>query len=235
MPRFVLLCLLLAACRTPGSEPVRVLAAASLAEVVDSVAAVYVAAHPGTVVEVSYGGSALLARQAERGAPADLFVSADPGWTAYLAARGHGHGEPAMLAANRLVVVAADTAGGAGAVLRRAARIATADPEAAPAGRYARDVLACLGLTDTLASRLVPLQDVRAATQAVASRLTDAGLVYATDARAAGLRAVPVPELCQPRIVYAAIALTDRPEASALLDALATRTDVWTYFGFAPR
>lgn len=63
-------------------------------------------------------------------------------------------------------------------------RVALADPEAVPAGIYAREALVRAGLWERLQPRLVPTLDVRAALALVELGEADAGLVYASDAAA---------------------------------------------------
>ena len=88
-------------------------------------------------------------------------------------------------------------------------RLALGDPEAVPAGIYARQWLEKRGLWERLRDRVVPTLDVRAAFAAVESGNADAGIVYRTDA-AISKRvrvALEVPEAEAPRIVYAAALL----------------------------
>ena len=54
-------------------------AAASLKTALDEIAAGY-GEHTGQEVTVSYAASSVLARQIQLGAPADLFISANPDW-----------------------------------------------------------------------------------------------------------------------------------------------------------
>jgi molybdate transport system substrate-binding protein len=61
-------------------------------------------------------------------------------------------------------------------------RIAVADPRAVPAGIYTKEYLSGIGLWDKLESKIVPMENVRAALAAVESGNVDAGFVYRTDA-----------------------------------------------------
>jgi molybdate transport system substrate-binding protein len=62
------------------------------------------------------------------------------------------------------------------------ARIAIGNPDAVPAGRYARQALVDAGMWDMLQARFVPTQNVRQALDYVARGEAQAGFVYATDA-----------------------------------------------------
>jgi molybdate transport system substrate-binding protein len=83
-------------------------------------------------------------------------------------------------------------------------RIAIADPEAVPAGVYARTWLESIGLWASLRERMIPTLNVRAALAAVESGNVDAGIVYRTDA-ALSRRvrvAFAVPREQGPKIAY---------------------------------
>jgi molybdate transport system substrate-binding protein len=80
------------------------------------------------------------------------------------------------LLSNRLTIV--------GKPLLQAARIAIANPEAVPAGVYAKQWLQQRGLWKTLESKIIPTENVRGALAAVRAGNADSAIVYATDARA---------------------------------------------------
>jgi molybdate transport system substrate-binding protein len=174
-------------------DPVRVYAAASLTDLVTTLAARWGAAP----VAASFGASSELARQIADGAPADVFLSASPEWIDFLDEAGKLAGEPLVFARGELVCIAADPGAlrARGVVdaasllekgLTRGDRVAIADA-AVPAGAYARQALASLGLAEAYRPRLVGQKDVRAVLNAVEKGELPAGFVYATDARAAGL------------------------------------------------
>src|SRR3546814_10320726 len=83
-------CLALVACLAPAraaDAPLTVFAAASLKESMDEATLAF-QRDTGQAVRVAYAGSSALARQIERGAPADVFVSADLGWMDELPSKG---------------------------------------------------------------------------------------------------------------------------------------------------
>ncbi|MCE0505156.1 molybdate ABC transporter substrate-binding protein [Roseivivax sp. GX 12232] len=86
-----------------GAE-LTVFAAASTREVLEAAAARYAETRDVTI-RVAPAGSATLARQIARGAPADLFVSANPGWMDWLEGEGALAGAPQVLFGNRLVLI----------------------------------------------------------------------------------------------------------------------------------
>ena len=79
--RIIYLSLMLASagCAAAKEPPVRIFAAASTREAVEQIAQTF-QSQTGLAVETNYGASSSLARQIERGADADLFLSADENW-----------------------------------------------------------------------------------------------------------------------------------------------------------
>jgi len=173
---------------------VRVFAAASLADVMEDLALEWMAqGHPGPVVNLA--GSSTLARQIENGAEADVVLSADEQWMDYLAERSLVDASTrAALLGNSLVLIAPanstlDVSLSPGTDLAAklaGGKLALADPDGVPAGRYAREALVNLGMWDGVEPLVVRAGDVRAALRFVTSGEAEAGIVYATDARAAG-------------------------------------------------
>lgn len=225
---WLLLSLSSAAGQAPN--PVRIFAAASLTDSLGEVLGLFEASHPGVRIVPQFGASNDLARQILAGAPAQLFFSADERQMDRVAAGGSIEDDCRRdLLSNQLVVVearaAASTLHGA-SDLSRVERLALADPEAVPAGVYAREYLEKLGLWGRLRFRVVPTLDVRAALAAVASGNVDAAFVYRTDA-AIDPRvrvAFEVPRDQGPRIVYPLALQTGADEnARALFRFLASR------------
>ena len=222
--------------RSPSgdSRPLHVYAAASLTDVMEAFADTFQVA-TGMPATVNVAGSSLLARQIERGAGADLFVSAHPDWTDYLHGAGRTLSPVELPVANRLVQVR--RRGGGPSVN---ARIALADPDHAPAGMYAREALRCEGTWAALAPRLVPTLDVRAAVAAVESGAAGLAIVYASDAAMAPelLAEEMISEACRPRIRYTAAAVVrDRAlsaDARRFLDLMRdpASAPLWRRFGF---
>lgn len=197
-----------------AEEPVpalRVLAAASLTEVVEGLAKSFDGA-----VAPSFGASSELARQIRDGAPADVFVSASPEWIAFLREANALDGEAVVIARNELVCVAPKGSPLAGAArdpqsllerLPAGEKIAIADA-AVPAGEYARKALEHAGLLQAYEARLVGQKDVRAVLHAVEQGELAAGFVYATDARVAPVeRLFAFAAASHPPIEYHAAAL----------------------------
>jgi molybdate transport system substrate-binding protein len=144
--------------------------------------------HPAVTLRTSYAASSALARQIEAGAGADVFLSASTQWTDYLKMK-RLIAQSRNLLGNRLVVVVpADSRikidRASDLVNKGIRRIALADPQAVPAGVYAREALEKLKLWESLRSKVAGAADVRQALKFVETGAADAGIVYATDAAA---------------------------------------------------
>jgi molybdate transport system substrate-binding protein len=181
--------------RASDDRGVLILAAASTIDALDSALEEFTDS-TGIEVRASYGPTSTLARQVTSGAPAALLLSASTTWADYVAEHQPVVASGSM-AGNRLVVVAPrDSALGMTVDLAslatdtRFGRVAIADPEAVPAGIYAREALETLGLWPHIESRLLPTLDVRAALALAASGEADAAIVYASDAAASNAVAV---------------------------------------------
>jgi len=183
-------------CLGPGmsarsqAAPVLVFAAASLQTAIDELTPAMTSA-TGVPVKASYAASSALAKQIENGAPADIFVSADLDWMDYLAERQRIRPESRVnLLGNELVLVApvgqrltlAIAPNFPLAAALGSGRLAVADPSAVPAGKYAKETLTNLGVWESVANRLAPAENVRAALLLVSRGETPLGIVYRTDA-----------------------------------------------------
>jgi molybdate transport system substrate-binding protein len=202
----VLAASVLTACseREPGSSgaagddlggTLTVLAAASLTESFETLADDFESRHEGVTVELAFDSSATLAEQVNQGAPADVLATADERTMALVAEAGNTADEPRTFATNRLALaVPADNPAG----IEAFEDIDNDDVEfvvcvaSAPCGALASAVLDAEGVTNDPASEEV---DVKAVLAKVTLDEADAGIVYATDARAAGdlVRVVDIP------------------------------------------
>jgi molybdate transport system substrate-binding protein len=194
------------------AEEILVFAAASLTDAMKEIGQAYEAKSSDRVV-FSFGSSNDLARQIEAGAPADVFFSADRAKMDDLERAGLvTHGARRDVLSNALAVVVPKHSPATiakPADLASAKRLALANPDAVPAGIYARAFLEANGLWDGLRDRIVPTLDVRAALAAVESEHADAAIVYKTDAAVSSRVRVAfvVPREQGPPIVYVMVPL----------------------------
>lgn len=142
-------------------------------------------------VRASYAASSQLARQIEHAAPADLFISADKDWMDHLAAkhlivddsREDLLGNALVLIAPRDSMIAFEIAPGMNltAALGDEGRLAIAEPNSVPAGKYAHAALESYDAWNGVSDRLVAADNVRAALNFVARGEAALGIVYRSD------------------------------------------------------
>jgi len=221
-----------------SSAEITVFAAASLRTALDEIAARW-QANTGNTAVIAYGGSPMLARQIEEGAPADIFISASKGWMDSLADDGLLRpGTRRDLLGNTLVLVAAGHDAAPVAIapgfdlasLLGDGKLSMALVDAVPAGQYGREALESLGVWSLVAASVAQSENVRVALALVAAGEAPFGIVYASDAVAAdGVGdAVTVvgtfPADSHQPIVYpaAVLAASAEPAALAFLDALSS-------------
>ena len=163
-------------------------AAASLTNAFKDVAAAYEKEHAGTKVVLNFGASDVLLQQIVKGAPADVFASADQ--KAMDKAVEEKAVRPASrvdFAANQVVlIVPTDSRANITALkdLTRddVKRIAYGNPASVPVGRYTQGALQAAGLWDAVQAKSVLAQNVRQSLDYVSRGEVDAGFVFATDA-----------------------------------------------------
>lgn len=160
----------------------------------------------------NFAGSNTLAQQIDAGPGADVFLSADEQWVDFLENEGRlVPGSRRRLLSNRLVLIAhrdaaIDIDAPTDLVDATFRFLAVAEPEAVPAGRYARAALerrtvGGVSLWHRLADRVAPALDVRGALALVESDREILGIVYRTDALTSE----------QVRIVYEFPPIDERP------------------------
>lgn len=176
-------------CLAPAAmaQEIVVSAAASLTDAFRDIGKAFEAQHAGAKVTFNFAASDVLVTQIVKGAPADVFASADQR-AMNRAEEAHAilPGTRRDFAANALVLVV-PSGGTPPAALAELAqdrfrKIALGSPQTVPAGRYAKEALDTAGLWARLEPRLVFAQNVRQVLDYVARGETEAGFVYATDA-----------------------------------------------------
>ena len=209
-----------------------VFAAASLKNALDAVNAAC-EADVGEAATISYAASSALAKQIEQGAPADIFMSADLDWMKYLADKNLiKTGTEVKLLGNQIVLVApADSKAEAKvekgfdlAGLLGDGRLAMANVDAVPAGRYGKAALEALGVWASVEGKVAQAENVRAALALVSTGEAPLGIVYKTDANAEPKVKVvgTFPQDSHPPIVYpvAQTAGSKHAETPAFLNCL---------------
>lgn len=244
------LCLAGASACLHAAAPPTVAAASDLKFALDELVTAYTA-DTGRPVRVAYGSSGNFAQQIIRGAPYDIFMSADEDFVQRLVARELTVDDGDLYGIGRLVLYAGTPArfvpdedlAGLETALRAGAirRFALANPEHAPYGRAARAALQARGLWTLLEPRLVLGENVSQAAQFALSGDSDGGifaLSLALSPALAGRGAwVRLPDTLHPPLRQRMVLLRRAAPAARdfytyLLQPAAR--EVFTRYGFTP-
>jgi molybdate transport system substrate-binding protein len=222
-----------------------IFAAISLTDGLKEIAPLYEKTSSDTL-SFNFAGSNELARQIEAGAPADIFFSADEAKMDSLAHRDRLlAGSRRSLLGNTLLIIVPK---GASIILSNPAqlgdkslvnRLALANPDAVPAGIYAKEFLTKLGIWEQVVAEIIPTENVRACLAAVESTNAEAGIVYKTDALTSHevKVAYEIPAADGPHISYPLAVIKDSAHAEAakkLVEYLASpeAAKIFVKYGF---
>jgi molybdate transport system substrate-binding protein len=178
----------------------------------------------GVHVRFNLGASGLLQKQIETGAPVDVFASAGVNQMDALQKQGLILAETRRnFASNVLALIVPAQSKlpvhSFGDLARAGIqRVAIGNPKTVPAGQYARELLESRRLWDKLQSRLVFAENVRQVLDYVVRGEADAGIVYASDAAAAGMQiavAALAPEPSYNPILYPIAIIKDTSQRSS--------------------
>ena len=167
---------------------VTVSAASSLTNAFKDIAANFEAAHPEHKVLLNFAGSGELLQQISKGAPVDVFASADQETMDKAQAQGLlTNASRRDFVHNTLVVI---TPANSSLKLTQLSdlqrtdlqRLAVSNPDSVPVGRFSKQALLANNLWDVLVEKMINTQNVRQSLDYVARDEVDAGFVYATDA-----------------------------------------------------
>jgi molybdate transport system substrate-binding protein len=202
----------------PTFDPITVLAAASLTDVLPVIS---------SKERYSFGGSNALATQIRNGAPADVFLSANTEIPALLHQQGFVE-KPVDFTRNALVVVVPKSNTSIDSIYdlgNSGVKIVTAAPSV-PVGGYTLQVLRQMNLSSRVTPNFVSQEtDVRSVLSKVALGQADAGFVYATDAQTVpnDVKVIKVPAWAQPKVVYALAVISrssNKAAAKAFIDRI---------------
>lgn len=199
-----LFCLLLLAAPAFAGD-VNLFVAASLKEVINELSDSFARKNPTVKFVKNYGASGQLVKQIENGAPADVFISANPEWMEYLKNKKLADiSSIGTFTYNTLVF--AGTTGKASSMqdLARLEKIAIGSPKSVPAGEYATEAIKKAGLDKLLEKKLVMARDVRECLMYAERGEVDGAFVYKTDALQAKQAKIlfTVPQELYSRVTY---------------------------------
>ncbi len=224
LPAAVLLLAPLAACGDDSGgdaqqSTLTVLAASSLTGVFTDLKKQFESDHPGVTVTLAFDSSATLAQQVQEGAPADVLATADLATMKTVLDAGDADTSATFATNEMVLVVPQDNPAELASFgdLDQAGVSYVVCVDSAPCGKVAATLLDANGITAKPKSLEV---DVKAVLAKVVADEADAGMVYATDAQAAGadVQELPVPGSAKVPNEYA-VAVVDQTKDADLAQA----------------
>jgi len=202
-------------------------AAASLTNAFKELGPLFEARNPGTTVVFNFAASDALLAQIAKGAPADVFASADQdAMDRAEAQKVVAPGSRRNFVSNSLVMITpSDSSLGLRSLadLQRSdvKRIAIGNPTSVPVGRYTKGALEANRLWSAVEPKTVMAQSVRQALDYVARGEVEAGFVYSTDAAIMKDKVKVVATIpTATAITYPAAAVAGSPNPAAALKFL---------------
>lgn len=188
------------------SGEVHLSVAASLTEVTKALIQNYNKLSPEVSFLPNFGASGALAKQIAQGAPAELFISANPEWMDYLVSQKCVSAtQSKILVYNSLVFVGKKGLQVSSlSDLSKLDKIAIGSPKSTPAGKYAETALKAAGNYASVKDKLALAEDVRQALIYADRGEVDGAFVYKTDALLAKdvVILLEVPAKLYPEIAY---------------------------------
>lgn len=227
------------------AEDITVSAAASLTNAFKEVAEIFEQAHPEHSVQLNFAGSGVLLQQIARGAPVDVFASADQATMDQAEEQKLlTDGSRRDFVSNSLVLITPVKGKSVqqldDLLQPEFTRLAVSNPESVPVGRYSREVLTGLQLWEPLQDKVIQTQNVRQSLDYVARNEVDAGFVYGTDAALMADKVKVQLTVPTPTPVRYPVAITaegaQKPTSTLFLDFLFTEPsqEILGRYGFAP-
>ncbi len=179
---------ILAASAGAQAGQITVSAAASLTNAFNDIGRAFMAQQPDVRVVFNFGASGALLQQIDRGAPVDVFASADEFTMDLAQQRGLIVAEQRRDFTRNLLVLAVPADSGLNLStlpdLTQAAvrRVAIGNPDSVPVGRYTQRALEAAGLWPALSGKAIFTLNVRQSLNYVSRGEVEAAFVYATDA-----------------------------------------------------
>lgn len=227
------------------AETVYLSVAASMTDAFKEIISTFSSAHSEAKILPNFASSGSLAKQINQGAPAHIYISANPKWMKFLVEKEMiTQGTDHIFAYNKLVFVAPENTTITNlAEVKNLSRIAIGSPSSVPAGQYAKQAMKATGIFAHLENtkKLVMAKDVRQALLYADRGEVDGSFVYKTDALLARNAKIifTVPDDLYNRIAYP-LALTKtgvkNKTAQDFYDFMATPATVTILkkFGFEP-
>lgn len=181
MKRIIISLAIVMATLSASAQKVNVAAAANLRYVLEQIKTAYIKKYPHAKVNLTFGSSGTLVQQITNGAAFDFFMAADNEFPVKLKDKGLTVGPISNYAYGKLALYSTsqpvDKKGLESLKYADIKKIAIANPETAPYGERAVELLKSLKLYDGLKSKIVIAENISAAAQYAFTGNTELGFV----------------------------------------------------------
>ncbi|RIL72171.1 molybdate ABC transporter substrate-binding protein [Staphylococcus devriesei] len=203
-------------------QELQISAAASLGDVSKALGKEFKKDHKNIDITFNYGGSGALRQQIEKGAPADVFMSANTKDVDMLKDKVH---DTYKYAHNELVLIGDKNSNEASVKdLKDNEKLAIGEVKTVPAGKYAKQYLEEQNLYNDVKDKLVYAKDVKQVLNYVEKGNANMGFVYKTDLYTGNKKTDKVNEIKEAKlkkpITYEAGAVSDKKLAKEWMDFL---------------
>ncbi|UTW57996.1 molybdate ABC transporter substrate-binding protein [Kordiimonas sp. SCSIO 12603] len=202
-------------------------------------------AYPTTEkINLSFGGSAIMARQINAGAQTDIFISANREWVQYLKDSKKLQANPTTLVGNRLVLAGTKNRHLPNLTILDSSKLielvgdtklATPNPQTAPAGQYVKRYLQSIDAWSLLKGKMAFSPNVRQTLRLIEYGGLP-GFIYSSDAHiSANVRVLyEIPKDMNSPIEYVAAPITDNEKTNAFINFLKSpiAAQIWEKYGF---
>ncbi|OSO95348.1 molybdate ABC transporter substrate-binding protein [Staphylococcus haemolyticus] len=208
-------------------QELQISAAASLGDVSKALEKEFKKDHKNVDVSFNYGGSGALRQQIEKGAPADVFMSANTKDVDMLKDKDKAY-DTYKYAHNKLVLVGDKNSDKSSVKdLKDNEKLAIGEVKTVPAGKYAKQYLEDQGLYGEVKDNLVYAKDVKQVLNYVEKGNAEMGFVYETDLYTDKKKTDKVNEIKEAKlkkpITYEAGATSDKKLAKEWMDFLKSK------------
>ena len=181
MPKKLLLLLLLLSTLAFGDK-ITIFAASDLKFALDSIKSNFIKAHPDAIIQMIYGSSGKGRVQIERGAPYDIYFSANMDYVEYLYKKGKISTKPKLYAIGRLVIWSKNSnfdakKGFENFTQAWVKHITIANPAHAPYGEKAKEALESKGLYKKIKSKIVFGENISQTANYINMKAADIGII----------------------------------------------------------
>ena len=225
------------------NEEITIFCASSLSPVLQQITKDWTENH-NVSITINAASSGTLARQIEHGAPADIYLAANPMWMEYLMEAKELKKHAKSIAVNRLAIIVLQNSAYKTTDIKNAlellknldGKIAIADPGHVPLGKYSKQYLDYTKTFESLKSRLIYAKDARSTLRLVELGEAEIGIVYLSDAMTSDRVKIiaKIPEAFHEKIEYQGLLLNDAPHCKAFFDLLNApkNLNIWETNGF---